>query len=655
MRFTYQTGAEPLPGYTIQRGIHRGGFGEVYYASSNGGKEVALKLLHREDQDIEIRGVTQCLNLKHPNLVNLFDLKTDSHGDYWVVMEYVAGSSLEDVLQAFPHGLPLVEVRDWLHGLVAGVTYLHERGIVHRDLKPANVYRENGVVKVGDVGLSKRLDGDRRRQNTQSVGTVYYMAPEVANGQYGPEVDVYSLGVMLYELITGKLPFNGETTAEILMKHLTAQPDLSPIPVSLRPMLARALEKDPRKRTPTANKLEQEFLRATSESPSQSYPSNGSAGDVDSAWKGGNGNPFATNPASANGARRPTFDDRSTSSKPRSADYTIFAIILLIVWIPSFYWIAGQHFRNYWILRSWAFAFVAATVIFAFVRSSTTARRKQIEIQWPPPGSTPIPLPLQPVATKRGRIDSHLPVIRPWSEVLPRLANSLGFAAAIASLLSAVIYVSLKRMNQLAVMPGIEHAVFFAATSIVGSWFLLIGHTCAFNSDWKRRSRWLARLASGALIGTSAFALEQVLLVSTPPAAYLTQPAVLALRQHRLIDVDIDPQSNSFDAWRATWRGFGMRQVRLTETGGNPTLLGYVCFFMVWLGIRSWSRDLSPYRAKQFSARTTIVAVAMACLTSLIFAFPQWYAMLWAVTISSTAQLASDWIPKPHTISGGSR
>ena len=212
MRFTYHTGAKPLAGYTIHRGIHRGGFGEVYFAHSDAGKEVALKLLHHEERDVEIRGVSQCLNLKHPNLVSLFDLKTDSLGDHWIVMEYVSGSSLEDVLVSFPNGLPPDEVRDWLKGLVAGVSHLHDRGIVHRDLKPANVYRENGIVKIGDVGLSKRIDSDRQRLQTQSVGTVYYMAPEVAKGQYGPEVDVYSLGVMLYELITGKLPFQGETT-----------------------------------------------------------------------------------------------------------------------------------------------------------------------------------------------------------------------------------------------------------------------------------------------------------------------------------------------------------------------------------------------------------------------------------------------------------
>ena len=230
MKFTHQPGATPVDGFTIRRGIQRGGFGEVYYAVSDAGKEVALKLLQHE-QDVELRGVTQCLNLKHPNLVNLFDVRTDSHGESWVVMEYVNGTNLEDVLAAFPNGLPLDEVRDWLAGLVAGVSHLHERGIVHRDLKPANVYRENGTVKVGDVGLSKKLGSDRRGAHTQSVGTVYYMAPEVAKGQYGPEVDVYSLGIMLYELLTGRVPFLGETTADGVRRrcsnHKTVRPRVS--------------------------------------------------------------------------------------------------------------------------------------------------------------------------------------------------------------------------------------------------------------------------------------------------------------------------------------------------------------------------------------------------------------------------------------------
>src|SRR5438270_177155 len=97
MKFTFGSGQKPLDGYTIKRGVGKGGFGEVYFAVSDGGKEVALKLI-RGDGAVELRGIAQCLNLKHPNLVNLFDLRTDQDGNQWVVMEYVAGETAGEIL-----------------------------------------------------------------------------------------------------------------------------------------------------------------------------------------------------------------------------------------------------------------------------------------------------------------------------------------------------------------------------------------------------------------------------------------------------------------------------------------------------------------------------------------------------------------------------
>ena len=93
MKFSYSSGQRPLDGFTIKRGIGRGGFGEVFFAISDGGKEVALKLV-RGDHRIELRGVAQCLNLKHPNLVHLYDVRTDADGNHWLVMEYVASRTL---------------------------------------------------------------------------------------------------------------------------------------------------------------------------------------------------------------------------------------------------------------------------------------------------------------------------------------------------------------------------------------------------------------------------------------------------------------------------------------------------------------------------------------------------------------------------------
>src|SRR6516164_5726776 len=144
MKFTHSSGQGPLDGFTLKRGVGRGGFGEVYFAVSDGGKEVALKLL-RDNHEVELRGVAQCLNLKHPNLVGLYDVRTDARGDHWVVMEHVSGESLHVILGRHFEGLPVEPAREWFLGLARAVAYLHDHGIVHRDLKPGNIFIENGV------------------------------------------------------------------------------------------------------------------------------------------------------------------------------------------------------------------------------------------------------------------------------------------------------------------------------------------------------------------------------------------------------------------------------------------------------------------------------------------------------------------------------
>jgi hypothetical protein len=254
MKFTYSSGQRPLEGYTIKRGIGRGGFGEVYYALSDGGKEVALKLV-RGNLDVELRGMSQCLNFKHPNLVELYDLRVDGRGDHWVVMEYVSGEPLNVILNRHPHGLPAELARQWFLGLANAVHYLHEHGIVHRDLKPGNIFIENGSVKVGDYGLCKFISGSQRTAQTQSVGTVHYMAPEISSGNYNKQIDVYAAGILLYEMLQGRVPFEGQSPGEILMKHLTTPPDLARVPAEFVPVLSKALSKNPAHRHRTMAEL----------------------------------------------------------------------------------------------------------------------------------------------------------------------------------------------------------------------------------------------------------------------------------------------------------------------------------------------------------------------------------------------------------------
>jgi serine/threonine protein kinase len=254
MKFTYRSGQRPLEGYTIKRGVGMGGFGEVYFAVSDAGKEVALKLLHRHP-DAELRGIAHCLNLKHPNLIHLFDLKTDDRGDRWVVMEYVFGESLAQWINRYPTGLPTDLVKEWFGALCRAVSYLHDQGIVHRDLKPANVFIENGHLKVGDYGLSRRVSISQGGDMTQGVGTPNYMAPEIKSGNYTQSVDVYALGVILFEMLTGHPPFDGQSPGEVMMKHLTDRPDLSRVPEPFRPVLEKALDKNPATRFSTAKEL----------------------------------------------------------------------------------------------------------------------------------------------------------------------------------------------------------------------------------------------------------------------------------------------------------------------------------------------------------------------------------------------------------------
>ena len=245
MKFKYRSGQEPLEGFTIKRGVGKGGFGEVYFAVSDGGKEVALKLLLGQSE-VELRGVANCLNMKHPNLVHVYDLREDAEGQKWLVMEYILGESMSAVLNRHPTGLPLSLTKEWFAALARAVGHLHDRGVVHRDIKPANIFVEAGTLKVGDYGLCKTISTSQRQ--TRTVGTVHYMAPEVSTGNYSQKIDQYACAIVLHEMLTGKIPFDGESDGEILMKHLTATPDLSGVPEPFRPIIAKALDKNPNRR-----------------------------------------------------------------------------------------------------------------------------------------------------------------------------------------------------------------------------------------------------------------------------------------------------------------------------------------------------------------------------------------------------------------------
>ncbi len=259
MAYTFKHGDRPLDGYTIQRAVGRGGFGEVYYALSDGGREVALKYL-RENPQVELRGVSHCINLKSPHLVSIFDVKKANDGNYVIVMEYCSGPSLQDMLIAEPKGFGPQKAAFFTREIGKGLSYLHDRGIVHRDLKPGNLFYDDGYVKIGDYGLSKFISVSRHSVQTASIGTVHYMAPEIGSGNYSSGIDIYALGVMLYEMLLGKVPFEGSTMAEVLMKHLTAQPELDNLPHPFGDVIRKAMQKDPKDRYQSVDEMVSELL-----------------------------------------------------------------------------------------------------------------------------------------------------------------------------------------------------------------------------------------------------------------------------------------------------------------------------------------------------------------------------------------------------------
>jgi len=250
MGFRFQCGDRPLEGYTIKRGIGSGGFGDVYLAVSDGGKDVALKCFRSTiNRDIERRGVSQCINLKHPSLLTLYDLRTDDRLETWIIMELLLGQSLALVINKHPDGMPLDQIRTCITQIGQAIHHLHDHGIVHRDLKPGNVFIEKDIVKVGDYGLSKTIGAGVHRDNTQRVGTTNYMAPELITGNYDKKVDIYALGIILFEMLSGKKPFSGNNHDEFVRKQLHNRIDFTCLPYkAFIPVLTKALAIDKNER-----------------------------------------------------------------------------------------------------------------------------------------------------------------------------------------------------------------------------------------------------------------------------------------------------------------------------------------------------------------------------------------------------------------------
>jgi hypothetical protein len=264
-----------IPGYEILSTLGRGGMGVVYQARQvQLGRTVALKMIlsgaHAGADDLtRFRTEAEAIaRLQHPNIVQIFEVG-EQGGLPFFSLEYCEGGSLSDKLRAGPL-LPQDAAR-LVEQLARAMDVAHEAGIVHRDLKPANVLlTADGTPKVTDFGLAKRLGSDARNTQTGAVlGTPSYMAPEQAEGKtktIGPAADVYALGAILYECLTGRPPFLAPTAIDTILQ-VVSEPPLAPrvlqpkVPRDLETVCLKCLEKEARKRYASAEELADDLGR----------------------------------------------------------------------------------------------------------------------------------------------------------------------------------------------------------------------------------------------------------------------------------------------------------------------------------------------------------------------------------------------------------
>src|SRR6184192_3021249 len=258
--------------YKIVRKLGAGGMADVYLAEDQElGRRVAIKILNdkyaTDDQFIERfrREAKNAAGLSHPNIVSIYD-RGEAKGTYYIAMEYLEGRSLKElIVKRGP--APIGIAVDYARQILAALRFAHRNGVVHRDIKPHNVLVDaEGRVKVTDFGIA-RAGASQMTETGSIIGTAQYLSPDQARGaQVDQTSDLYSLGIVLYELLTGTVPFTGDTPVEIAMKHLSAVPEppsakRPEVPHALDQVVLRALAKDPAQRYQSAEEMDADLGR----------------------------------------------------------------------------------------------------------------------------------------------------------------------------------------------------------------------------------------------------------------------------------------------------------------------------------------------------------------------------------------------------------
>ena len=237
--------------YRVIEQVGHGGMADVYKAYQPSlDRHVAIKVIHpflADDGDFLSRFEREAkavATLRHPNIVQVYDFDAED-GLYYMVMEFIDGSTLKTLLETMPARGALLGLDDAVRVILAvgsALKYAHSRHMVHRDVKPGNVMiTGDGHVILTDFGIAKIISATKLTASGAMVGTPAYMSPEQGRGEPGDErSDIYALGVMLYQLLVGRLPYDADTPIALVLKHIN---DPLPLPTALRPDLSPELER----------------------------------------------------------------------------------------------------------------------------------------------------------------------------------------------------------------------------------------------------------------------------------------------------------------------------------------------------------------------------------------------------------------------------
>lgn len=270
--------------YLIVRSIGEGGMANVYLAHDTIlDRDVAIKILRGDlanDEKFVRRFQREALSassLSHSNIVEMYDVGEDN-GTYYIVMEYVDGKTLKQLVKK-RGALTLSECIDIMLQLTDGISHAHDAGIIHRDLKPQNILiKDDGCIKITDFGIAMALNSTQLTQTNSVMGSVHYLPPEQASGKGSTfRSDIYSMGILFYELLTGSLPFKGENAVEIALKHMrdplpSVRKNNPAIPQSVENIIMKATAKNPKNRYASAEEMRQDLLTALNDDRMNEVP-----------------------------------------------------------------------------------------------------------------------------------------------------------------------------------------------------------------------------------------------------------------------------------------------------------------------------------------------------------------------------------------------